>query len=187
MRPRRATSRETIGAAAGTTRFSYRHRREAAFDAFTDAFKPRREAQRAAEFRLIDEETGTIGCDFEKRAARFAEIDGAEVEAVDDPGDVHAGLFQFFAPLELGGVIGDAKGGVMNHPRAQAAALGVRRCDDIDQGGVLLKARAVAFGGCWRESENVREESRGAFYVRFAQGYRMQARFLTGDADEFDG
>ena len=63
---------------------------------------------------LIQRETGRLGRDFEQHAARFTEINGMKISAIDYWRDVVAKFDEMLAPLELFGLVFRSKRNVMH-------------------------------------------------------------------------
>src|SRR5207244_6805182 len=86
--------------------------------------------------RLVGREAGTEGCDLEEHAARLAEVDRAEVEAVDDGRRRRAGVERPLPP-RLVVVHRRGPGDVVDGARTAEPALGGRRVVDVEAATLL--------------------------------------------------
>ena len=63
---------------------------------------------------LVQRKTGRLGRDFEQHAARFTEINGMKISAIDYWRDVVAKFDEMLAPLELFGLVLGSKRNVVH-------------------------------------------------------------------------
>ncbi len=128
---------------------------------------------------FIDGHAGAVCGDFEEDAAGLAEVNGAEVVAVHDGGDVVAVGVERVEPGLLGGIIGGAEGDVMDLACAHAGALGVWGGEDIDGAGGGVAgggvADAVLFARGFGVVEAPGEEVGGSGGVELGEGDAVKA------------
>ena len=87
---------------------------------------------------FVHRETGRFGRDLKAHAAGLAEIDRAEVVAIDHRRDAASGAQYLFAPGFLRRCVGRAKGDMMDRACADAARLQAGQAlDDLRAGRVL--------------------------------------------------
>src|SRR5438477_442541 len=98
--------------------------------------------------RLVDGETRLVGGDLEQDAARLAEINRAEVFALDYRRHVAPRLDKYLAPVELMRVVGRPPGHVVDGADSLLAGRRLRRVEDVEDrswaAGASFEARAVA-------------------------------------------
>lgn len=132
---------------------------------------------------LVDGEAGVVGGDFEECAAGFAEVDGVEVVAVHDGGDVVAAGLEGFEPGGLIGVIGGAEGDVVDLADAHARGDGFGDFEDVDDlGGAVVvadEAGAVVFACGLAECEEIDEDAGGRGGGDFSEGDAVEAADLV--------
>src|SRR5207249_8263952 len=71
--------------------------------------------------RLVDGESRSIRCDFEKNSACLAEINRVKILPIDDGGDAEPKINKFVAPAQLFFFVGGAKSNVMDRSRGDVA------------------------------------------------------------------
>src|SRR5215470_9766838 len=81
---------------------------------------------------LVQRETGRFSGDFKEHAARFAEINGMKISAIDYWRDVIAKIDETLAPLELFGLILGSKRNVMHRTGRNAAHRGIGLTQQIN-------------------------------------------------------
>src|SRR6266478_2950879 len=81
---------------------------------------------------FVQGETGGLSGDFKKDAARFSEINGMKIGAIDYWRHVVAELDEMFAPLQLLGFVLCAKCNMMHRSRRDPAHLGVGHAEEIN-------------------------------------------------------
>src|SRR5680860_306978 len=103
-------------------------------DVLTLGLQPRRQPQGTAQLkqRFVDGEPGRIGGDLQEHAAGLAEVDGAEVVAVDDRRDVIAVLDDLLAPCLLRLVVGRAPGDMVHGAGGHQAPRRLGLADHVD-------------------------------------------------------
>ncbi len=121
---------------------------------------------------LVDREAGAEGRDLEQHPPRLAEVDGAEVLPVDDPGGVGARRGRAPPPVGVVGV-GRGPGHVVDRPGALLAVLGRRRVEPVDA-APLLAGRREAPGASRARSRAPRRAA-----ARWHPGSRLKARTPT--------
>src|SRR5438128_2886937 len=146
--------------------------RQVELEVFPPSLVLGRQLQRRAERigRLVHGEAGLVGGDLEQDAARLAEVDRAEVLALDDRRHVTARLDQHLAPVQLVGVVGRAPRDVVDGADRLLPHRRLRRVEHIEDRGRATRAgfeaRAVALRRDLAKTHRVGQEVDGGL-VRF--------------------
>src|SRR6266404_658484 len=120
------------------------------FDFRVRRFIPRRQSQMRAELLqfFVQREPGRFGRDLEENSARFAEINGMKIGAIDNWSDVVTKVDETGAPFELLGVVLRSKSDVMNRSGGNTTHARVGQTKEIDN-----SSRSGLIGG--RETKTV--------------------------------
>src|SRR5690242_17301229 len=113
---------------------------------------------------LVYRESWAIGCDLEQHAAWLEKVDRLEPEAIDHFGGAAAGSIDLLPHLQLGLVVGDAPGDVMNAASAPASSARFRIFADFEiatrSAATDLEANPFVLGADVDEAEHSGEERR---------------------------
>ena len=144
-------------------------------------FQVRGQAKDGAELveRLVDGEARAVGRDLEEHAGRLAVVDGLEIGAVDDRADLQAVLEEDVAGGDLGGVVADAEGDVVDRAGAVEAARERGIVQQVDVGALTAVAGGIT-GAMARLADElvahaVRENLDGGGSVSQGQGGAVEA------------
>src|ERR1700680_3579615 len=163
--------------------------RQVVVQLFTTHLEPRRQAQcRTKLFRLfVHGESGLVGRDLKKYAARFAVVDRFEVVAVDDGGDVANVLHQDRSPGGLAGVVGGPPGDVMHGTRSLFTYRRLRRLEQVDcstwPAGPRLEPGRLTFLTDTAKAHHARQETDGCLGFGHAHRHRVEAADLVFEVD----
>jgi len=124
---------------------------------------------------FVYRETGVFRCQFEEDAARFAEVQGKEIVAVDLRSDMQPPAEDLFPEFHLNGFVVDPEGDMVI---GTAAAIGAgspgvfqQVYDRCRRDGVGDKAGAVAFLFRLFVSKNIRQDLRRRLTIPQGQGH----------------
>src|ERR1700730_567011 len=148
-----------------------------------------RQLQRRAERlgRLVHRESRLVVGDLEQYATGLAEIDRAEILALDHGRDVAPGLDQNVTPVQLMRIVGGTPRHVMDRPHRLLAHRSLGRVEHIEHRcratGPGFEARAIAVASDLAEAHGLGEKAGGGEVRLFAQCDRMEAADLVMGID----